>query len=264
MLYNITGNMQAKLKEQREKAAETAKQQAMLDSAAGDAADKISNDLDVQAINSDIQQMRRAAMWVALELSANITDNELGDDELPSDRLTALIAGFSAADDDGEEITLDDVAYDIFVANLKDALESLGVDDSTVDAMFSAEGEELEDAIENAAALVESSAPTGDDIDVLVDVFVFGEQEGEDGVLLDSVAVGKTTMKTGKMGKVVYKAVKAIRNGKVKIVNKRVSGKIKLSSKQRAALNKARRKATSGSAVRKRVKSMRKHNTVIG
>lgn len=234
---------------------------AQLDSAAGNAASKIEETgLDIASLNGEIQQMRKAALIIVLLLSDAITSGDLDEDELGSDRLEALLAGFASDDDDdGEEITADEATYDILVANVKDALATLGVSDDVIETMFGADGEDRESAIEVAAETVESNAPTGDDIDDLIDLFAYGEANDEDGEIFDGISVGKTTIKSGKLGKIVYKAVKAIRNGKVKIVNKRVAGKVKLNAKQRSALKKARRKATTGTAVRKRTRSARKH-----
>jgi hypothetical protein len=54
------------------------------------------------------------------------------------------------------------------------------------------------------------------------------------------------------------KKVKVVRDGKVVTINKKLGKKKKLSPKQLAALKKARKKAHSGSASRKRAKSVSK------
>ena len=54
-----------------------------------------------------------------------------------------------------------------------------------------------------------------------------------------------------------YKKRKVVRDGKVVVVRKRVSGKIRLSAAQKAGLRKARRKAHTGAAKLARRKSMR-------
>lgn len=229
----------------------------MLDSAAGQAAAAIgqADSLNDKALNSEIQSMRKAALIAVFILADSIAEKDLAEDELPSDRLDSLIAGIASGADD-EELDLDDSAMDMVIACMQDALATLGVSDELIASMFSTDSE-ADEAIEAAAEIVISNTPTGDDIDELVDLFVYGEAE-DDEWLLDGVSLGKTTIKSGKFGKVVYKAIKAIRNGKVAIVNKRVSGKVKLSAKQRAALNKARKKAGSSASVSKRIRSMAK------
>lgn len=231
----------------------------MVDSAAANAVSQIEETgLDVAALNSEVQNMRKAALVVVFLLTQAIIDKELDEDELPSDRLGALIAGFAADDETDDEIEVDQSTVDIFTANVQDALETLGVSQDVIKTMFG-EGEEAEDAIEVAAETVESNTPQGDNLDSLIDLFAYGEPEEDEGHMLDGVSLGKTTTKSGKFGKVIYKAIKAIRNGKVSIVNKRISGKVKLSAKQRAALNKARKKATSSPSLKKRARSMAKH-----
>lgn len=227
-----------------------------IDSVAGNAAEAIeAANVDGNALNSEIQNLRKAVLAAVLLLGEAIVEKQLADDELPSDRLDALIAGIADGGDD-EEFEVDEATLDIVIANFQDALATLGVDDGMIAVMFGGDAE-ADEAIEAAAEIIESNAPTGDDVDELFDLFVYGEAE-DDELMLDGVSLGKTTTKSGKFGKVVYKAVKAIRNGKVSIVNKRVSGKVKLSAKQRAALSKARRKAGSSGAIKKRMRSMKK------
>lgn len=230
----------------------------MVDSANDHALELLADlSLDASALNAEIQALRAVALALVISLSDSIAKNELEENELPSDRLNSLIAGISASDDDGEEVEIDEVTYDVVVANIKDALETLGVDESVIDSMFG-DDEDAEEAIESATEVVNSNLPEGDDLEEFINIFVYGEAEEDEGALLDGVSLGKTTTKTGKFGKVVYKAVKAIRNGRVKVINKRVSGRVKLSAKQRNALNKARRKATTGGAIKRRVKSFKK------
>ena len=70
--------------------------------------------------------------------------------------------------------------------------------------------------------------------------------------------LGSTVVKHTRDGRSIkYKGVKAMRHGKVVVINKRISGKIRLSAKQKAALKKARRKAHNGLASMSRMKSIR-------
>ncbi|MGE8683099.1 MAG: hypothetical protein ACN6OV_01190, partial [Acinetobacter sp.] len=212
--------------------------QPLLDSVATNAANTVADDLmlDSVALNSEIQSLRTAVIMAVIALADSVIHKDLEEDELPSDRLDALIAGIAAGGDDEGEFEVDESTLDIVIANFQDALATLGVDDGVIASMFGGDAD-ADEAIEAAAEIIESNKPSDDDMDEFVDLFVYGEAE-DDEVMLDGVSLGKTTTKSGKFGKVVYKAVKAIRNGKVSIVNKRVSGKVKLSAKQRAALNK--------------------------
>lgn len=234
------------------------KARVLADSVAANAANAIETvELDTTALNSEIQNLRKAAMIAVFLLTEAIVEKQLAEDELPSDRLDVLLAGFASENEDDDEIEVDQATLDIFTATVQDALETLGVGTSVIKEMFET-GEDAETAIEAAAEIIESNIPTGDDLEEFISLFVYGEPEDDDGHMLDGVALGKTTTKSGKFGNVIYKAVKAIRNGKVAIVNKRVSGKVKVSPKQRAALNKARRKAITSGAIKKRIRSVKK------
>lgn len=237
----------------------------LLDSAAGNAAAQIADEttaLDLAELNQQGRNLRLAALSIALVLSDSIVSNDLGEDELPSDRFATLMAGFSGSEDGEGDIEIDEPTLEIISANIQDAFASLGVTDSSlIDAAFGDDVEAADAAIEAIAEIVEANIPTEEsELDEFVQAFVYGDsiaEINEDGMLLDS-AVGKTTVKSGKLGKVIYKSMKAVRNGKITVVNKRVAGKVRLSPKQKAALNKARVKAFSSSAMSKRLRSVKK------
>lgn len=229
----------------------------MLDSVTSVALEKFEDsEINANALNSEVQSLRRGALAIAIALANSIIENELGEGELPTDRLDALLAGI-ASDENDEEFEVDQPTLDIVIANVQDALATLGVSDDLIVAMFGGDAD-ADEAIETASEIIESNLPSGDDLDELFDLFVYGEAQDDEDHMMDGVSLGKTTTKSGKFGKVVYKAVKAIRNGKVSVINKRVSGKVKLSAKQRSALNKARRKASATGAIKKRMRSMKK------
>lgn len=69
---------------------------------------------------------------------------------------------------------------------------------------------------------------------------------------------GATTVKKTKFGNLRYQGVKAMRHGKVVVVNKRIGGHVRLSAKQKAALKKARRKSHNGLASMSRMNSIRR------
>jgi hypothetical protein len=64
------------------------------------------------------------ALMLVLVLVDSIVENDLGDDELPSDRLDSLLAGFASEADD-EEFEADQATLDILIANVQDALRRL-------------------------------------------------------------------------------------------------------------------------------------------
>ena len=236
----------------------------LLDSAASSALAKVSNEdnaLDTAALNHQVQSLRKNALAVALTLADNIVSNDLDEDELPSDRLGALLAGFSTHDHE-DELDIDDSTLAIITANVQDAFASFGVSYELIQAAFDDDVEEADQAIQAIAEIVESAVPTDeDDLSEFIQEFVFGADGNEiddDGALYDAAVMGKTTVKAGKFGKVIYKAVKAVKNGKIVVKNMRVGGKVRLSPKQKQALAKARMKAHSSSSVKKRMRSLAK------
>lgn len=237
----------------------------VLDSAAADAAAKIADDttdLDIAELNQQNRMLRLSALSLVLVFTDSIVSNDLDEDELPSDRFAALLAGFSGSED-GDDIEIDPTTLDIITAHVKDAMESLGVSDSgMINAAFGDSVEEADQALQSIAEIVESNVPTDDEeLSSFVQSFVYGDVDGDiddSGMILDSAGIGKTTVKQGKFGKVIYKAIKAVRNGKITVVNKRVGGKVKLTVKQKAALTKARVKAFSSTALKRRFHSVKK------
>lgn len=181
-----------------------------------------------------------ADQWVAAhsqELAASAVlqwaeTDDLGEGEGFADRLLSLLVGAVDEDIDGE---LSDEEQDDLL-QLADAaaeyLSSLGVSDDDLDALLN---EWDNDAGERVQELV--AAKLGNDADA--SDFVFGD--GSDEAALDAV----------------YKRTVAVRKGKKVRINKRVSGTVRLSSAQKVAVAKMRRKSNTGIAKLRRAKSMR-------
>lgn len=231
--------------------------------------DKLSP-MQYKALIADISNIRTASLGIALDVVDAITSGEL-DGETPSDYLDGLI--HEAVGLDGDE-DIDNVLYDIFNANIADAFSSLGVDDSSIEDMFSDDTELADAAIEASCETAVANLPdAGEDLDEFCDNFVFGYDDADvldETVEFDAVEVKKSSnqdkAKNGalsmrKVGgkRIGYKGVAVIRNGKRTIVNKRLPNqKIRLSSGQKQALKKANRKAQTPNAIRQRVKSWKK------
>ena len=122
-------------------------------------------------------------------------------------------------------------------------------------------------AIESACDTVLENLPEdGEPLDEFAKAFIFGDydegdddgDEGYDAVGNKKLSVGKSTVKKVNGMTIRYKAIRAMRHGKAVVINKRVGGTIKLSSKQKAALRKARSKAHRGSAMMSRGRSILK------
>jgi sulfur carrier protein ThiS len=235
------------------------------DSAAADAAQSVLS-LDDQAFNSEILSLRRDAIYGAFQLADDIIEDDLEDGELPSDRLDAYLLGDLNPDASDEEQQLSEQIIQIKAANMADAFASLGVDDETIAAAFNDDDVNAADeATVSIAEIILANLPAPEDMDDFIQTFIFGEgplDMGEGQVNeFDTTQVGKTKVRKTKHGQtLVYRGVKAVRAGKITIVNKRVgntSMKVKLSSAQKQALRKASAKAVTPNAIKRRLKSLR-------
>lgn len=217
-------------------------------------------------------QLRLGALDTVFTLTSLVAEDGQEDDDamLPSELLDGLMLDVFDLDDEDDD--LDDTAKTTLAAHVADAFASLGVDDDVIDDMFDSDTEVADVAIENACNTVLDNLPNDDDLDDFIAQFAFGEEADTDKQMdgmgddtqFDSGRKGGKKLQAGKTstkkvnGKTIrYKAVKVIRNGKMKVVNKRISGKIKLSAKQKASLKKARNKIH-GSSIRRRTKSWKK------
>lgn len=221
-------------------------------------------------------QMRLAALNVAFMLSAVLTDGEYDDEELlPSEVLDGLmIEAFT--DDDDDEADLGDIDENVritFSAHVSDALSTLGVEDAIIADLFDDEIEVADAACLAAAETVLENMPDdGEAFDEFVAGFAYSDDGGDDeeesfdgmneeyqfDATKKKLRAGKKTVKKVNGKTLIYKAVKAIRNGKKVTINKRISGKVKLNASQRAGLKKAGRKAGTSSAIRKQMRSFGK------
>lgn len=234
------------------------------DSSAGQAAQQVMS-LDDQAFNNELMALRRNALFAVLQLTNDIIEDELDDDELPSDRLDAYLTAETKTAD-GEEVSeFEAQVVQIKAAFMSDAMSSLGVDDDTITKAFDTDVNEADDAVTKIAETIEVNLPTGEDLDDFITAFLYGDDglDMEAGQVdeYDSAQLGKNKVRKTKSGQtLVYKGVKAVRHGKITIVNKRVGNtfmKVKLSPKQKEALRKAAAKAVSPNAIKKRIRSLK-------
>lgn len=239
-----------------------------LDGLAGDMAESIDADpIDMRAAQALFWSIREAALVAVLMTIDAIAENNL-DELTPSEYLDAAMLDAMGVDsEEGEEA--DHTSSSLFSASAADALTSLGVSDEMVMDIFGGDVTQADKTLQTAADIVIENLPSdGEPMDQFVKDFVYGndEENGDTDSEFDSLGAkkakplvaGKKTPKTVNGKKLVYKAVKAIRNGQQVIVNKRISGTVRLSAKQRAALNKARQKAHTGAAIKRQMRSLSK------
>lgn len=173
----------------------------------------------------------------ALQEWAETSSADLDEGEGLGDRLFGLMVGIVDADMDGE-IGEDEADMLVGAAEAAwDYLASKGVPEDDISAL-------LEDFDNEAAGRVQEllaeRLPDGEEAAAEeMDNFVFGD--GSEESALDAV----------------YKKKIVVRKGKKIRINKRVSGTIRLSAKQKMAVRKMLRKSHSAKAQMRRAKSMR-------
>ena len=167
---------------------------------------------------------------------AETADTDLDEGESLADRLFALIIGIAAENMDGE-IGEDEMAIlDVALASVADYLSEKGVSDEDVSALLDNWDS---DAAMRIQELVAERLPDEDAADEEADEFAFGD--GSDEAMLDAV----------------YKKKIVIRKGRKMRVNKRVSGHVRLSAKQKIGVRKMLRKSHSAKAMVRRMKSVK-------
>lgn len=248
--------------------------QAQYDSIApADAAELLSPDpISERMAIATTGQMRINALSVIFLLSAILTSPDYDDTELlPSEVLDDLtLDAFSdEGDDEDEDDEVDPTVKVTFSAHISDALSTLGVEDSVIDDMFSTDIEVADVACMNAAeTILENMPDDGDELQSFAAAFAYSDESDEalendaepqyDSMGRKKLGVGKKTVKKVNGKTLVYKAIKAIRNGKKVTINKRISGKPLLKASQKNALKKARKKATTAGAIRRQMRSLKK------
>ncbi|TDR30340.1 50S ribosomal protein L34 [Hydromonas duriensis] len=169
---------------------------------------------------------------------AETTEAELDEGESLADRMDGLLVGICDADKDGdltdEELSVLDTLYTL----LADYLTQQGADAQDVDALINDGNEE---AAERIQELLVGVLPSGEEAEVdAINQFAFDADS--DAAVMDAA----------------YRKRVAVRNGRKIIVRKRISGRVRLSAKQKMAVLKMHRKSHSGMARMKRAKSMRR------
>ena len=181
-----------------------------------------------------------ASSDLALKAAAAIQQwaetDDLDEGEGSGDRLFSLIAGIADADMDGEIGEAEADIMQMAGESAWDYLDSLGVPEDDISALLNEFDNEVAARVQE---LVAERLPDGDEALDQLDDFVFGD--GSDEAALDAV----------------YKKKLVIRKGKRVRINKRVSGTIRLSAKQKMGVRKMLRKSHSAVATMRRAKSMR-------
>lgn len=167
--------------------------------------------------------------------------DDLDDGESYADRLMALIVGVADSNKDGEITEEEQGVLSVALNAGWDYLVKLGVTEEDAGSLLNDWDDEAADRVRD---LVASVLPEGEDESGSeIDNFVFSDEDQESA--LDAVLDA------------VYRKKLVVRNGKKVRVNKRISGVVRLSPKQKVAIRKARMKSHSAGAMMRRMKSMR-------
>ncbi len=163
--------------------------------------------------------------------------DDLDDGESYADRLMALFVGIADANKDGDITEDEQGVLQVALNAAWDYLVKCGVSEEDAGALLNDWDAEAADRVRDlvASVLPDGEDGAGDDIDA----FVFSDDDQEPA--LDAA----------------YRKKVVIRGGKKMRINKRISGHVRLSAKQKVAIRKARMKSHSAGAMMRRMKSMR-------
>ena len=155
------------------------------------------------------------------------------------DNLDEFVCAVADLDGDFEISEEEDDYYNSVWQQIPNALLTLGAPEDDVDKLVNGESNAAGQRVGEAVKLSLDSEKADDDD------LIAGFAYGEDAVLenADDDPEGRHMVLEA-----AYKKRKVVRDGKVVVVRKRVSGKIRLSAAQKAGLRKARRKANTGAA----------------
>lgn len=166
-----------------------------------------------------------------------VETDDLDDGETLADRLLAMVIGIADSDKNGEISDDEQAVIDVALNAIWDYLLKYEVDNDDISALLN---DWEADAAERIRDLLAASLPEGEAADADIDNFVFGSSDQDPA--LDTAA---------------YKKVMVIRHGKKMRINKRVSGTVRQSARQKLATKKARMKSHNALAMMRRAKSMR-------
>lgn len=180
-------------------------------------------------------------MEVAATVQQWVETDDLDEGESIADRLLNMMVGIADENKDGEISDEEWAVMEVALNYAFDYLTGKGVSEEDAGSLLN---DWDSDAADRIRELLTSALPEGEDAGMDdIDSFAFGDGDQE-------AAMDDATLDA------VYKKKMVIRKGKKVRINKRVSGRVRLSAKQKVAIRKAGMKSRSGAAKFKRMKSM--------
>lgn len=182
-----------------------------------------------------------SVQYLKMAAAANIQEwaetDDLDGGETYANRLMGQMVGIADQNKDGEITEDEQDVLDVALNAAWDYLSSLGVSDEDCSSLLNDWDDDTADRVRD---LVASALPDGEDAaGEHMDDFTFGSEDQEPA--LDAV----------------YKKVLAVRHGKKVRINRRMSGTVRLSAKQKVAIRKALMRSHSATAMMRRMRSMR-------
>lgn len=165
------------------------------------------------------------------------------------EELITAIADLDGDEDISEE---EQEEYNDIWQQIPNAMLSYGCDVNDVQAFVDGPGTDADVAAARLGTYLQNEM---DHVQADNEQLITGFAYGEDAVM-ESASDPEDANILGVL-EATYKRVKVVRDGKVVVKPKRVSGKVRLSASQKAALKKARRRANTAAAKISRRKSMR-------
>nr|WP_241879636.1 hypothetical protein [Psychrobacter sp. PraFG1]UNK06463.1 hypothetical protein MN210_08190 [Psychrobacter sp. PraFG1] len=229
------------------------RQEAQFDAtnSAKQAAESIDFDpIDERIAAHSTTQMRLAALQVAFMLAGIMSEVDFEDQELlPSELLDSLILEVFVEDPEDDDDEIDPTVKTVLSAHIADAMSTLGVDEDLINDVFDSDIDIADAAIETASEVILENMPADDELDDFISIFAYGDEATYDAMMKEEdegmydaarkpLRPGKKTTRKVNGKTISYRAVKAVRDGKIKVVNKRIRGKVRLSAAQKAALKK--------------------------
>lgn len=192
---------------------------------------------DVAFDSAEAYELGAIAQQAVSAIHQWVETNDLDSGETMADRLMSLFVGIADANKDGE---INDDEQEIIGAALSaawDYLESMGVSEDDISALLN----DWDDAVaNNVIDLVATGLPEGEDAaDQAIANFAFGDDE--QGAIFDAT----------------YAKRVVVRGGKKIRINKRISGTVRLSAKQKLAIRKMQLKSHSSGARASRLRSFK-------
>lgn len=184
------------------------------------------------ADNFSVRAISTLQQWVETD--------DLDRGETYADRLMAMVVGLTDENKDGKITGAEQDSINYFLERIWDYISRYGVKDDDISALLN---DLDDDAAERIRDLLARSLPEGKEADADMFNFVFGDDKTP---ALDAA----------------YKKVVAVRDGKKKVVHKRVADYISLSAKQKAAIKKAGLKSHTATAEMHRDKSNRMRDKI--